>query len=83
MNQSSINRVLPALRYGVSKRRKMAGGKLGYGRIENIRRTVTALIKYERLETLYTSADEARGYADRVGSHINIKSFDTPNFNFV
>jgi large subunit ribosomal protein L17 len=36
------------------------------GRLNKLRKTVTALIKHERLEMNYNRADEARGYAERV-----------------
>jgi len=36
------------------------------GRLKALRATVTALLKYERIELYYNRADEARGYAERV-----------------
>lgn len=36
------------------------------GRLKKLRATVTALVKYERVELQYPRADEARGYAERV-----------------
>ena len=35
-------------------------------RIMKLRQLVTGLIRYERIEPHWTSADEARGYAERV-----------------
>ena len=36
------------------------------GRIQALRRTVTALMRYERLELIYSRAIETRGYTERV-----------------
>ena len=36
------------------------------GRLLKLRKSVTALFKYERLEMHYNRADETRGYAERV-----------------
>lgn len=36
------------------------------GRIDKLRQTVTALVKYERIELFSNRAHEARGYAERV-----------------
>jgi len=36
------------------------------GRIKTMRKTVTALVKHERIELNFRRADEARGYAERL-----------------
>lgn len=38
----------------------------GKARLDKLRKTVTALVKYERLEMNHNRADEARGYAERL-----------------
>lgn len=37
------------------------------GRINKIRKLVTALVRHERIEGYYEYLDESRGYAERVG----------------
>ena len=67
MNQAELGRLVSRLRISIKpKPRKMATTDGPAGRLERIRSTVTALIKYERIEVNYNKADEARGYAERV-----------------
>ncbi|CAE1278183.1 RP-L17 [Acanthosepion pharaonis] len=46
------------------------------GRIERLRRVVTALMRYERLESHYYCLDEARGYAERI-IHLAVRNGDS------
>lgn len=68
MNQADVTKLVSALRYTVQgeyRRLRNPGGS--QGRLDTCRKIVTALFKYERLELNYAKADEARGYAERVG----------------
>lgn len=57
---SQLNiRVLPAPR-------KLKNPKGPEGRHDIIRKILTALLKYERIEVGFNTGDEARGYAERV-----------------
>jgi large subunit ribosomal protein L17 len=65
-----ISRLVSALRIAVAPRHKQFKNPDGpKGRLNKMRSTVTALIKYERIELLYPRADEARGYAERVSNN--------------
>jgi len=46
--------------------RKMGNAESAEGRIKMMRRTVGALIKYERLEVSFYRGDESRGFAERL-----------------
>ncbi|XP_067677548.1 large ribosomal subunit protein bL17m-like [Haliotis asinina] len=59
------------LRFGIRARpRKMASleglGSGPEGRLKRLRKIVTGLVRHERLEVPYGTADEARGYAERL-----------------
>ncbi|XP_064489522.1 large ribosomal subunit protein bL17m-like [Ornithodoros turicata] len=63
----AASRLVPQLRYRVSHRhRNLTCSEGPLGRIEKIRRTLTALLKHERIELNYHRADECRGYAERL-----------------
>jgi large subunit ribosomal protein L17 len=47
-------------------RRRLKNTEGAEGRVSKIRKTLTALIKHERIELNYNRADETRGYAERV-----------------
>lgn len=67
MNQAELSRLVSTLRVSVKPRhRQMATPEGPAGRLKALRATVTALLKYERIELYYNRADEARGYAERV-----------------
>lgn len=67
MNQAEIGKLVSRLRFKIQpQRRKMQDSKGPMGRLERLRESVTALIKYERIELYYPRADESRGYAERV-----------------
>lgn len=67
MNQAEIQKVVSKLRFAITPRHRQFRNKYGpMGRLERMRSSVTALIKYERIEMYYPRADESRGYAERV-----------------
>lgn len=67
MSQADVSRLVSKLRFRVFPgHRRLKNPKGPEGRHEIIRKIVTGLFKYERLELTYTKADEARGYAERV-----------------
>lgn len=67
MNQADISRLVSRLRIAVKPTpRKLSTPEGPAGRLRRLRATVTALVKYERIELFYNRADEARGYAERV-----------------
>lgn len=67
MNQAELTKLISQLKVAVKPRHRNMKNELGpQGRMEKLRHTVTALIKYERIELFYNRADEARGYTERV-----------------
>lgn len=67
MAQADVSKLVSQLRIKVSPiYRRLKNSEGPKGRIDKLRKTVTALIKFERLEMNYNRADEARGYAERV-----------------
>lgn len=67
MNQAEVSKLVSKLRIAVPpKHRKLPNLKGPEGRLDKLRKTVTGLIKYERIELNYNRADEARQYAERV-----------------
>ena len=67
MNQAEISKLMSQLRIAVSPRaRRLKNIDGPEGRLLKLRKTVTALVKHERLEMNYNRADEARGYAERL-----------------
>ena len=64
---SQLGRLIPQLRIPVQpKYRPLRNPQGSYGRLKNLRGTVTALLRDERVEMQYDRLDEARGYAERV-----------------
>ncbi|XP_076367061.1 mitochondrial ribosomal protein L17 [Tachypleus tridentatus] len=60
-------KLIPKIKYRLKYRPRNMGNPEGpYGRIKQLRATVTALLKHERIELNYQRADEARGYAERL-----------------
>uniref|UniRef100_A0A0L8HQQ2 Large ribosomal subunit protein bL17m n=1 Tax=Octopus bimaculoides TaxID=37653 RepID=A0A0L8HQQ2_OCTBM len=58
------------LKFVVRSRPRYMSATLGLGggpsaRLERLRRTVTAVVRYERIESYYHRLDEARGYTER------------------
>lgn len=67
MNQAEVTKLMSQLKIAVKPRHRNMKNPMGSeGRMDKLRQTVTALIKYERIELFYNRADEARGYAERV-----------------
>lgn len=66
-SQAKLDPVVSALKVGIyPKARKFANPKGPEERLNKMRKTVTALIKYERIELNFHRAHEARAYAERV-----------------
>ena len=67
MSQAEIRKLIPAVRVAINaKHRKFSNPKGPEGRMLMLRKTVTDLVKNERLELNYHRGDEARGYAEMV-----------------
>lgn len=67
MNQAEVTKLMSRLRITyMSRHRNLKQVDGPEGRINKLRKTVTGLIKNERLELNYARADEARGYAERL-----------------
>ncbi|XP_050730987.1 39S ribosomal protein L17, mitochondrial-like [Eriocheir sinensis] len=67
MNQAEIRKLIPAVRVAINSRyRRFSNPKGPEGRLLAMRKTVTALVRDERIELNYHRADEARGYAERL-----------------
>lgn len=69
MNQADVTKLMSKLRFSIRPRyRKLRNIDGPEGRLDKMRKTVTALIKHERIELYSQRADESRGYAERVSS---------------
>ncbi|KAK7869029.1 hypothetical protein R5R35_002979 [Gryllus longicercus] len=67
MNQADVSKLISKLRINVAPRHRNLKNPDGpEGRLLKLRKTVTGLIKHERIELNYNRADEARGYAERL-----------------
>lgn len=67
MNQADLTKLMSRLRFAIKpKYRRLSCPDGPEGRLMAMRKTVTALIKHERIELNYYRGDEARGYAERV-----------------
>ncbi|XP_013191518.1 large ribosomal subunit protein bL17m [Amyelois transitella] len=67
MNQAEVTKLVSKLRIPVpATHRKLRNSKGPEGRLDKLRKTVTGLIKYERIELNYNRGDEARQYAERL-----------------
>ena len=67
MNQAEVTKLMSQLRIAINPTaRKLRNVNGLEGRLQKIRKTVTALIKHERIELNYNRANEARGYVERV-----------------
>ncbi|XP_034102339.1 39S ribosomal protein L17, mitochondrial [Drosophila albomicans] len=65
MNQADVSKLMSQLRIAVrSNKRNLKNPDGPEGRLLKLRKTVTALVKHERIELFYNRADEARGYAE-------------------
>lgn len=83
MNQAEVSHLVSRLRIKVNPTyRRLKNPKGPEGRLDKLRKTVTGLIKHERIELNYNRADEARGYAERVSTryqYIRDNLFFPPN----
>lgn len=71
MNQAEVSKLVSQLRIRAPSRlRKFRSPKGPEGRLDKMRKTVTALIKHERLELNYPRAHEAQMYAERVSWYL-------------
>ncbi|SPP86926.1 blast:39S ribosomal protein L17%2C mitochondrial [Drosophila guanche] len=67
MNQADVTKLISQLRIAVRpSQRNLKNSDGPEGRLLKLRKTVTALMKHERIELYYNRADEARGYAELV-----------------
>ncbi|KAF2902849.1 hypothetical protein ILUMI_03343 [Ignelater luminosus] len=67
MNQADVSKLVSKLKIKVNPRlRKFRNAEGPLGRLKKLRKTVTALVKHERIELNYPRADEARMYAERL-----------------
>ena len=67
MNQARIANLVSKLNYKVLPRsRRLKNSNGGEGRSFKLQKTLTALLKYERIELNYNRADETRGYVEQV-----------------
>lgn len=86
MNQAEVVKLMSQLKFAIQPKHRVMKNPLGpEGRLMKMRKTVTALLKYERLELMYNRGDEARGYAERVRAKmIKFSSMSriTKNFHF-
>lgn len=75
MNQAKIEKLVSKIRYNIrSDPRKLKNIDGSEGRLRKIKKTLTAVIKYERIELNYARADETRGYVEQVNM-INFLKF--------
>lgn len=72
MNQANVEKLVSKLKYNVRPRRKFRTPEGPEGRLRKLQKTLTALIKYERLELNYPIADETRGYVDQACALLSI-----------
>ncbi|XP_055942230.1 39S ribosomal protein L17, mitochondrial-like [Argiope bruennichi] len=64
---SQIAKLIPRLKYNVKPRHRNLKQPLGpEGRINKMKKTLSALFKYERIELFLPRCDEVRGYAERL-----------------
>ncbi|GBP34901.1 39S ribosomal protein L17, mitochondrial [Eumeta japonica] len=67
MNQADVSKLVSKLRIKVNPQpRKLRNINGPEGRLNKLRKTVTGLIKHERIELNYNRADEARQYTERL-----------------
>ncbi|KAI4495425.1 hypothetical protein M0802_008639 [Mischocyttarus mexicanus] len=66
MNQANVEKIFSKLKYNVKPKRNLKNPEGALGRIRKIQKTLTALLKYERIELNYPRADETRGYVERL-----------------
>lgn len=78
MNQAEVSKLMSVLKVAINpKARRLRNADGPEGRLEKLRKTVTAIVKHERIELNFNRADEARPYVERVRgrSPCSIKSY--------
>lgn len=81
MNQADVTKLVSKLRIKVnSEPRRLRNVQGPEGRLNKLRKTVTGLLKYERIELTHNRADEARQYAERVSLVYSYHCCCTYNF---
>ncbi|XP_033217436.1 39S ribosomal protein L17, mitochondrial [Belonocnema kinseyi] len=66
-HQANVKHLVSKLNFKIGdKARRLSNPDGPAGRFRKLQKTVTALIKYERIELKYNRADEARGYVERL-----------------
>ena len=64
---ANINKTVPRIKFAVRpKHRKFCNPQGPLGRIDRIRKILTELLKYERIEVKLPMCNEVRGYTERV-----------------
>ncbi|KAJ6636503.1 39S ribosomal protein L17, mitochondrial [Pseudolycoriella hygida] len=67
MNQAEVSKLMSQLRVSIPKKpRRLRNPDGPEGRLNKLRKTVSALVKHERIELNSARAHEARGYAERL-----------------
>lgn len=67
MNQADVSKLVSQLKVKVNPRlRRLRNPRGPEGRLDALRKTVTGLIKHERIELNFPRAEEARMYTERV-----------------
>lgn len=67
MNQAEVTKLMSQLRFAIRPNKRNLRNPQGpEGRLLKLRKTVTALVKHERIELFHNRADEARGYMELV-----------------
>ncbi|XP_021938773.1 39S ribosomal protein L17, mitochondrial [Zootermopsis nevadensis] len=67
MNQADVSKLMSRLKIKYSPvKRKLKNSEGPVGRAKKIQKTLTALIKHERIELNFNRADETRGYVERL-----------------
>lgn len=67
ISAAEVDKLMSQLKFAIKPTHRRMKNPLGpEGRLLKLRQSVTALLKYERLEMMYNRADETRGYAERV-----------------
>ncbi|PNF15384.1 hypothetical protein B7P43_G01032 [Cryptotermes secundus] len=67
MNQADVTKLMSRLKIKYAPvRRRLKNIEGPEGRLKKIRKTLTALVKHERIELNFNRADETRGYVERL-----------------
>lgn len=67
MNKTDVSKLMSQLRVLIRPRHRRLRNQDGpEGRMYKLRQSVTAMVKFERIELFSNRANEARGYAERV-----------------